>query len=87
MPTATSARHHLHAGREALAHGAWEQARASFDAALALDDSAEAWEGRSWAAWWLDDGATVFAARERAHHGYRAAGDAAGAARMATWLA
>jgi DNA-binding NarL/FixJ family response regulator len=86
MPTATSARHHLHAGREALAHGAWEQARASFDAALALDDSAEAWEGRSWAAWWLDDVGLCLEGRERAYRMYRAAGDGRGAARMALWV-
>ncbi len=44
-------------------------------------------EGLSWAAWWLDDGPTVFAARERAFTLYRDGGDALGAARMALWLA
>ncbi len=46
-----------------------------------------AFEGLSWAAWWLDDAETVFAARERAYRLYREQGDAADAARMATWLA
>ena len=86
MPTATPARDHLHAGREALASGAWEQARASFDAALALDESAEAWEGRSWAAWWLDDVARCLEGRERAYRIYRVDGDGRGAARMALWV-
>ena len=44
-------------------------------------------KGLSWAAWWLDDAETVFAAREQAYRLYRQGGDAAGAARMATWLA
>jgi LuxR family maltose regulon positive regulatory protein len=86
VATATSARHHLHAGRAALARGDWEQARASFDAALAVDESAEAWEGRSWAAWWLDDVALCLDARERAYRTYRAGGDGRGAARTALWI-
>jgi LuxR family maltose regulon positive regulatory protein len=86
VPTASPARDHLDAGREALARGAWEQARASYDAALALDDSAQAWEGRSWAAWWLDDVALCLEGRERAYRAYRADGDGRGAARMALWV-
>ena len=86
MPTATPARDHLDAGRAALARGAWEQARESFDAALELDDSAQAWEGRSWAAWWLDDVALCLEGRERAYRAYRADGDGRGAARMALWV-
>jgi ATP/maltotriose-dependent transcriptional regulator MalT len=41
----------------------------------------------SWSAWWLDDAGAVFDARERAYRLYRKRRDAAGAARMATWLA
>lgn len=67
-----------------LRAGRWESARTAFEAA---DETAEALEGLSWAAWWLDDDATVFEARERAYRLYRERGDAAGAARMATWLA
>jgi len=59
----------------------------AFDAALAAGESGEAWEGLSWAAWWLDEEDAVFAARERAFRLYRASGDVASAARMATWLA
>jgi len=50
-------------------------------------ESPEALEERSWAAWWLDDAEAVLDSRERAYRLYRARGDAAGAARMATWLA
>ena len=70
-----------------LEAGRWEAARALFAEALAVEETPEALEGLSWAAWWLDDGETVFAARERAYRRYRADGDGAAAARMATWLA
>ncbi len=70
-----------------LEHGHWPAARAAFEAALAAEENAAAHEGLSWAAWWLDDGPAVFAARERAHALYGEAGDARGAARMAIWLA
>jgi ATP/maltotriose-dependent transcriptional regulator MalT len=70
-----------------LADGRWEDARASFAAALDEAETAESWEGLSWAAWWLDDEPTVFDAREHAYRLYRAREDAADAARMAIWLA
>jgi DNA-binding NarL/FixJ family response regulator len=62
----------------------WHEARAAF---LAAEETAEAQEGLSWAAWWLDDADAVFAARERAFHLYAGGGEPAAAARMATWLA
>ena len=74
-------------GWASLRRGDWAAAREFFDAALATEETGEALEGLSWAAWWLDDGETVFAARERAYRRYRADGDGAAAARMATWLA
>ena len=67
-----------------LRAGRWESARAAFESA---GETAEALEGLSWAAWWLDDAKTVFAAREGAYRLYRAEGSAAAAARMATWIA
>ncbi len=70
-------------GWEHLRAGRWSAARACFDDA----ETPEELEGLAWAAWWLDDEPATFAARERAHRGYRDAGDAAGAARTATWLA
>ena len=73
--------------RDELEAGHWEAAHAAFQQALARKETAQASEGLSWAAWWLDDAEAVFAARERAYNLYRTTGDAAGAARMATWLA
>jgi LuxR family transcriptional regulator, maltose regulon positive regulatory protein len=73
-------------GRDALSRGGWEEARAAFGQALERSDSAEAWEGLSWAASWLEDGAGAIRAREHAYRLYREAGDLRGAARMAIWL-
>ncbi|MGH3022102.1 MAG: LuxR C-terminal-related transcriptional regulator [Gaiellaceae bacterium] len=77
----------LHLGWAELHEGRWDAARASFRKALADAETPEAFEGLSWAAWWLDEAETVFEARERAYRLYRRSGDPAGAARMATWLA
>ncbi len=77
----------LRAGWSELASCRWAAALASFERALATQDSAEAHEGLSWAAWWLDDVDVVFAARDRAYRLYRQRGDRAAAARTATWLA
>ena len=52
-----------------------------------MPETAESWEGLSWAAWWLDHETKVFEARECAYRLYRGRGDAANAARMAIWLA
>ena len=82
-----SARPQLDAGWGELQEGRWDAARARFEQAVGAEETPEAFEGLSWAAWWLDDAETVFAARERAYHLYKEAGDAADAARMATWLA
>jgi LuxR family transcriptional regulator, maltose regulon positive regulatory protein len=77
----------IDAGWAALRDARWEAARERFGAALAAEETPAAFEGLSWAAWWLDDRDAVFAARESAYRLYRQRGDAAGAARMATWLA
>jgi DNA-binding CsgD family transcriptional regulator len=74
-------------GWEELRAARWEAARDRFGAELAAGETAEAFEGLSWAAWWLDDRDAVFAARESAYRLFRKRRDAAGAARMATWLA
>jgi ATP/maltotriose-dependent transcriptional regulator MalT len=84
---ARTATDRLQAGWAELEEARWDEARASFEAALAEDEAPEALEGLSWAAWWLDDADAVFAARERAFHLYKARSDAPAAARMATWLA
>lgn len=77
----------LDLGWAELAEGRWNAARALFEDALAAAETPEGFEGLSWAAWWLDDAQVVFEARERAYRLYRQRADAAGAARMATWLA
>ncbi len=77
----------LLAGRASLRNAAWDEARARFEEATRADDSPEAWEGLSRAAWWLGDEKATLAARERAYRAYSEADDACGAARMAMWLA
>jgi ATP/maltotriose-dependent transcriptional regulator MalT len=75
------------AGWTELGEGRWEAAAAAFDEAIAAQETPEAVEGLSWAAWWLDRADVVFDARARAYRLYKERGDPAGAARMATWLA
>jgi LuxR family transcriptional regulator, maltose regulon positive regulatory protein len=87
MPEIAPMHQSVSKGWTALSRGSWKEARASFEHELEAGESAEALEGLSWAAWWLDDGDTVFEARERAYRHYRKRRDPAGAARMATWLA
>ncbi len=70
-----------------LAEGRWQRAREAFEALLRAAPTPESFEGLSWAAWWLDDAETVFTSRETAFDLYRARGDLANAARMATWIA
>jgi LuxR family transcriptional regulator, maltose regulon positive regulatory protein len=86
MAQAATVRDPVEHGRRAFARGAWDEARASFEAALERDESPALLEELSWAAWWQEDAAACIAARERAYRGYRAAGDTRGAARMAIWL-
>ena len=77
----------MDAARDALARGAWEEARAAFERELARQESAEALEGLGLTCWWLDRGDRVFEARERAYTIYREGGERASAARIAIWLA
>ena len=72
---------------DALARGAWEEARAAFLAELAREETPEAQEGIGLTAWWLDLGTSVFESRERAYRLYLDRGDARSAARVAVWLA
>jgi LuxR family transcriptional regulator, maltose regulon positive regulatory protein len=74
----------LTTGWEALAATDWDGARASFEAALEREPTAEALEGLSLAAWWLDDADTMFATREHAYRLYRRDGDVRSAGRLAT---
>jgi LuxR family maltose regulon positive regulatory protein len=77
----------LGTGWAELREGRWDAAMTFFERAAATEETPEAFEGLSWAAWWLDRPEVLFEARERAYRLYRKRGDAAGAARMATWLA
>jgi hypothetical protein len=70
-----------------LRAGRWRAARERFSQVAKSEGTPEAFEGLSWAAWWLDDVQTLFEARERAFRLYRQRGEAASAARMATWVA
>jgi DNA-binding NarL/FixJ family response regulator len=77
----------IEAGWAALGTGSWGSAQRAFEDALTLEETPEALEGLSWSAWWLDDAEKVLRSREQAYRLYRARGDRAAAARMATWLA
>ena len=74
-------------GDQALARGAWAEARGAFEAVLQIREIPEALEGLGTAAWWLDLADLVFDSRERAYRLYLAGGDRAGAARVGVWLA
>jgi ATP/maltotriose-dependent transcriptional regulator MalT len=74
------------AGKDALLRGAWTEARSHLERSIAAGETAEALEDLGLAAWWLDDAAVTFDARERAYARYRDGGDPRGAARVAIWL-
>lgn len=75
------------AGDDALARGAWEDARDAFATALAAGETPELLEGLALAAWWLDLADIVFDSREQAYRLYVERDDRVGAARVAVWLA
>jgi DNA-binding NarL/FixJ family response regulator len=77
----------LDAGWAALRRAAWTEARGAFAAVVDQAESAEAYEGLAWAAFWLLDVEALFSARERAYQLYREAGDLLSAARVGTWIA
>lgn len=73
-------------GWVALDEGRWDDAALHFSRALDDLEDPRALEGLAWAAWWRSEDGTLFAARERAFHLYREAGDPVSAARAAMWL-
>jgi LuxR family transcriptional regulator, maltose regulon positive regulatory protein len=77
----------LEAGQLALSKGRWDDARSSFEAALAVEQTPEAQEGLAWAAVWTNRGDTAIAAFDHAHRLYLARDERRGAARVAGWLA
>jgi len=74
-------------GDDALARGAWVEAREAYERTLARREFPEALEGLGNAAWWLDLSDLVFGSREKAYRLYLTRGDRAEAARVAVWLA
>ncbi|MGZ8648047.1 MAG: BTAD domain-containing putative transcriptional regulator [Solirubrobacteraceae bacterium] len=80
-------RRNVRAGFEALGRGAWDDAKAAFERALADGEEAEALEGWAQAARFLGEGDASLDARARAFRAYRGRGDSRAAARTAAWLA
>jgi ATP/maltotriose-dependent transcriptional regulator MalT len=74
-------------GEAALARGAWDEARAIFEAELEARETVDGLEGLSWAAWWVEDVPACLEARERAYRLSRREGDLRRAAMLAVWLA
>lgn len=87
MPSADIGSVSVAAGERALERGAWEEARAEFEAAVQAGGGPEALEGLAMAAFFLDDATVALDARERAFAGYREADRPVDAARVATALA
>jgi LuxR family transcriptional regulator, maltose regulon positive regulatory protein len=77
----------LAVGRQALQRGAWEEARAAFEAAADSHLAPEAYEGLGSAALAQADLAAGFAAHEEAYRRFRERGDARDAGRVAAQLA
>jgi ATP/maltotriose-dependent transcriptional regulator MalT len=77
----------LAAGRAALWRGAWREARARFEEALAVEESPAAYEGLGVAARYLLDGDGAVVAHERGYRLAREQGATADAARLAAQLA
>jgi LuxR family maltose regulon positive regulatory protein len=74
-------------GDDALARGAWTEARTIFEREIEAGETVDALEGLSWAAWWVDDVPACMEARERAYRLSRREGDLRRAAMLAIWLA
>src|SRR4051794_31657656 len=81
---AAGAQRDVQAGHEALARGAWDDARAAFERA---GEQAESLDGWAHAMRFLGDGDASLDARARAFRAYRRSGETRAAARAAAWLA
>lgn len=77
---------HLEAGGTALRAGRWADARSHLEAALEDGETPEVLEALADACWWLCDGRSSVAYRERAWVGFREAGDVVRAGRTAVDL-
>ena len=78
---------HLQTGRDALARGAWAEARDAFERSLAEQETPEALEGLGLAAWWLDLADVVFDVARARLSAVSRTRRRRGAARVAVWLA
>src|SRR5262245_48429993 len=87
MTERTVANDLIAAGRAALGRFAWEEARITFEAAIAEEPRGEAYEGLARAASWLEDERGTIDNFEQAYRLFQAEGDAPGAARAAIALA
>ena len=87
LGSSSSAAGRLESGQLALSEGRWDEARASFEAALGDEETPEAHEGVAWSAVWTNDGDAAIAAFDHAHRLYLARDERRGAARVAGWLA
>lgn len=81
LPTA------LTRAEEALASGAWAEARELFETSLADDEDPRAHDGLGRTMWWLGSADRAIEERERAFAGFRTEGEDAKAAEIAIWLA
>ncbi|WP_290637353.1 LuxR family transcriptional regulator [Aquisalimonas sp.] len=75
----------LRRAEEALQENNWARARTTFKEALKARESAQAYEGLSWAALAMDAGDEALWARQNAYRLYRQQNDRVSAARMAMW--
>ena len=87
MATQLTATEAIAAGRAALLLGAWREARARFEGALAVEESPAAFEGLGVAARYLWDAEAAVSAHERGYRLARARDDTGAAARLAAQLA
>lgn len=78
---------HFVAGSSALAGGQWAAARDCFEAALSVEDSADALDGLALAVWWLNDPDAALELRARAFARLRHDGRDTEATAVAIWLA
>ena len=81
-----AAQQSLVVGAAALAAGRWEDARTSFEEAVAARDTGEGHFGLAAALWWLGDNHGSVAHCTRAYSLLRRSGDTAGAVQCALWL-
>lgn len=87
MVTRLTAGDALAEGRAALRRGAWQDARARFEEALAFEESADAYEGLGVAARYLWEMEAAVTAHERGYRLARARDDLDAAAKLASQLA